>query len=145
MPNNLLGLHTTCTRLGSTLTAPSGTSGSVRDKADTNLGDFSDVFFSSESAVDFIRDQMKTSLLTKLHELQKRASGIASRERVLRIAHEYRFDARPVGREVVCRLQGGEEVIVVVLVCGWLGKDDVDVCSRLDGMREAVCKLNYEN
>lgn len=37
IPNNLLALHTTCTLLGSILTAPSGTSGSVNDRADTNF------------------------------------------------------------------------------------------------------------
>jgi len=39
-PNNRLASHTTCTRLGSTLTAPSGTSGSVNDNALTNVSPF---------------------------------------------------------------------------------------------------------
>ena len=37
-PKSLLAAQTTCTRLGSIFTAPSGTSGSVSDNADTNLG-----------------------------------------------------------------------------------------------------------
>jgi hypothetical protein len=40
MPNSLLALHTTWTRLGSTLTAPDGTSGSVSDRAETKAGAF---------------------------------------------------------------------------------------------------------
>lgn len=93
-----------------------------------------------EQAKDFIADQVQASLLAKLHELQQRAAGIASRQGIVGIAQQHGFDADPLVGKVVGGLQRGEEVVVPVGVSGRLCNNQIDVGSSLEDCCEARCE-----
>lgn len=76
--------------------------------------------------------------LTKFHDFEDGFFGVASCQRIVWVAQYDGFDAGLVRGEIIHCLQGGDEIIVPIVVCVRLSDEYVDIWSSFDHGRKAT-------